>query len=106
VRKEAEKRKIAKEEKKKKMLEYLQQLWVKVLVEDATLLEGTGDFQITRTKCKENTSENKEEQQPSKKAKGKQLRRYYGNIRVKMEGSNLYERCVYAEQDCLVHNSR
>ena len=32
---------MKKKKKKKKMLEYLQQLWDKVLAEDATLLEGT-----------------------------------------------------------------
>ena len=42
-----------KKKKKKKMLEYLQQLWNKVLVEDATLLEGTEGSQIIRSKCQD-----------------------------------------------------
>ena len=38
---EAKKRRIMEKKKKKKMLEYLQQLWDKVLAEDAALLEST-----------------------------------------------------------------
>ena len=41
MKKKAEKQRIVKEKKKKKKkLEYLQQLWDKVLVEDTTLKEG------------------------------------------------------------------
>jgi len=58
-RKKAEKRRII-EKKKKKRLEYIQQLQDKVLVEDATLLESTGSFQIVGTKYRENISGNKE----------------------------------------------
>jgi len=57
-REKAEKRRIV--EEKKKRLEYIQQLQNKILVEDATLLEGTGSFQIVRTKYRENISENEE----------------------------------------------
>ena len=42
ARKEAKKKRIAEEKKKKKKrtLEYIQQLWDKMLVKDAILLEG------------------------------------------------------------------
>jgi len=36
VKKEAEKKRIAEEKKKKRTLEYIQQLWNEVLAEDAT----------------------------------------------------------------------
>ena len=42
TRKEIKKQKVAKEKKKKKLIEYLQQLQDEILVEDITLLEGTG----------------------------------------------------------------
>ena len=42
---EIERQKVAEEEeRKKRMIEYLQQLWDKVLEEEATLLEGTKEF--------------------------------------------------------------
>ena len=41
VKEEAKRQGLVEEKKKKKWLEYLQQLWDKVLVEDATLLEST-----------------------------------------------------------------
>jgi len=42
---EIERQKVAEEEeRKKRMIEYLQQLWDKVLEEEATLLEGTKGF--------------------------------------------------------------
>jgi len=49
AREKAEKRRLV-EKKKKKRLEYLQQLWNKVLAENAALLGGTEDSQITETK--------------------------------------------------------
>ena len=57
---EEKKRRIV--EEKKKRLEYIQQLWDKVLVENITLLEGTKDFQVAGTKYRENTSENEDRQ--------------------------------------------
>ena len=52
--KKAKRRRIAeKEKKKKRMLEYLQQLWSKVLEEKAALLKNTEEFQIARPKYKE-----------------------------------------------------
>ena len=59
--KEEEKKRRIVEEKKKK-LEYIQQLWDKVLVENITLLEGTKDSQVAGTKYRENTSENEDRQ--------------------------------------------
>ena len=42
-------------------MEYLQQLWDKVLAEDTTLLEDTGGSQVIGTKCKKvNSEDNKE----------------------------------------------
>ena len=41
-------------------MKYLSQLWHKVLVEDATLLESTRGFQVMKTKCKEVTLGDKE----------------------------------------------
>ena len=35
------------------MLEYLQQLWDKMLEEETTLLEGAEGFQVIKSKCKE-----------------------------------------------------
>ena len=59
VRKESEKWRIMKK-KKKKQLEYLQQLQDKVLVENVTLLEDTKSSQVMGTKCKEVTLGDKE----------------------------------------------
>jgi len=73
VREEVERKRVVEEKKKKKrMLEYLQQLWNKVLEKEAALLEGAEGSQIVRSKCKEVTTGDEEGQQPSKKAKGKQ----------------------------------
>jgi len=47
-------------EKKKKMLEYFQQLQDKMLEEEAALLEGTKGSQIMESKCKEITTRDKE----------------------------------------------
>jgi len=60
-------------------LEYLQQLWNEVLVEDTTLLEGTERF-----KHKKVFPEDNRDHWPFKKAKGKQPARYHRDIGVKM----------------------
>ena len=77
------------------MLEYLQQLWNKVLAEDATLLESTERSQSAGSKCKEVSSKDNRDHQPSKKAKGKQPARYYRDNRAKMGGANPCERYAY-----------
>jgi len=77
-----------------------------VLEEEAALLEGAEGSQVTGSKHKEVAAGDKEEQWPSKKARGKQLEKYYGGAAVKMGGSNPCKRCVCAGQDCLVHPSR
>ena len=61
ARKKAKKKRLVEEKKKKKQMEYLQQLWDKVLAENTTLLEDTGGSQVTGTKCKKvNSEDNKE----------------------------------------------
>jgi len=77
-----------------------------MLEEEATLLEGAKGFQIIGSKYKEITARDENRQWPSKKAREKQLEKYYGGAAVKMEGANPYERYVSAGQDCLVHHSR
>jgi len=77
-----------------------------VLEEEAALLEGAEESQVTGSKCKEVATGDKEVQQPSKKTRGKQPWKYYRGATVKMGGSNPCERCVCAGQDCLVHPSR
>ena len=94
------------EERNKRTREYLQQLWDEVLEEEATLLEGAEGSQVVRSKHKEVTAGDGEEQQPFKKARGKQTEKYRGGAAVKMGGSNPCKRCVCAGQDCLVHPSR
>jgi len=109
TRQETKKWRIIEEKKKKKRLEYLQQLWNEVLVGNATLLEDAEGSQVMRTKYKGVTtifSEDEVEQQPSKKAKGKKPERYCRDTGVKMEGANSWERCVHTRQNCLVYNSR
>jgi len=70
--KEAERQRVVeKEERKKRTMEYLQRLRDKVLEEEATLLEGAEGSQITGSKHKEVATGDEEEQQPSKKARGK-----------------------------------
>ena len=61
AKKEAEKQRLVEEKKKKKQLEYLQQLWDEVLAEDTALLEGTEGSQITGSKHQKVTSKDKEE---------------------------------------------
>jgi len=100
---EAERQRVAEEEeRKRRIVEYLQRLRDEVLEEEATLLEGAKGSQVAGSKCKEVTAGDKERQQLSKKARGK----YHGGAAVKMGDSNPCERCMYARQDCLVHLSR
>ena len=107
AKEEAERQRVAEEEKRKKRtMEYLQQLWDEVLEEEATLLEGAEGSQIAWSKYKEVAAGDEEEQWPSKKARGKQPGKYRGGAAVKMGGSNPCKRCVCARQDCLVHPSR
>ena len=72
AREEAKRRSVAEEEKKKRILEYIQQLWNKVLEEDTTLLEGTKRSQIVGPKYKKASLGDNVDHQPSKKTKGKQ----------------------------------
>ena len=107
AKKEAERQRVAEEEeRKKRTMEYLQRLQDEVLEEEAALLEGAEGFQVTGSKRKEVAAEDKEVQQPSKKARGKQPGKYCRGAVVKMGGTNPCERCVSAGQDCLVHPSR
>ena len=59
AKEEAEKQRIAEEKKK---LEYIQQLWDKVLEEEAALLEGAEGSQVVGSKCKEIATRDEEEQ--------------------------------------------
>ena len=70
MREEAKKRRIA-EEEKKKTLEYFQQLWDKILAEDAAFLKGAEKSQITEYKHKEVILGDNRDCQPFKKAKEK-----------------------------------
>ena len=88
------------------MMGYLQRLQDEVLEEEAALLEGAKGSQVAGSKCKEVATGDEEEQQPSKKARGKQLGKYRRGAAVKMGGPTPCERCVCARQDCLVHPSR
>ena len=71
-----------------------------MLEEEATLLESAERSQVMGSKCKEVISEDKEGQWPSKKAKGKQLRKYYRSTIVKMGSANPCKRCVSTRQNC------
>ena len=106
AKKEAERWRIVKGKKKRKKLEYIQQVWDEIIAEDTILLEKTERFQIMRSKYKEVTSRDKKGQQPSKKAKGKQMEKYCGGITVKMGDANPCKRYVSTRQDCLVHHLR
>jgi len=77
-----------------------------VLEEEATLLEKAEGSQVMGSKQKEVAAGDEKGQRPSKKTRGKQPWKYCGGATVKMGGSNPYERCVCAGQDCLVHPSR
>ena len=102
IKEEAERRRIAEKEEKKKTLEYIQWLWDKVIVENATFLENAEGSQVIGSKYKESASIDEEGHQPSKKAKGK----YYRGNMVKIGDVNSYEWYVCARQDCLVYHSR
>jgi len=107
AREEAEKQRVVEEEaRKRRTMEYLQQLQDKVLEEEAALLEGAEGSQVAGSKHKEIAAGDEEVQRPSKKARGKQLGKYRRGATVKMGGANPCERCVSAGQDCLVHPSR
>ena len=97
AKKEAERQRVVEEEeRKKRMVEYLQRLRDEVLEEEATLLEGAEGSQVAGSKRKEVAAGGVEEHRPSKKARGKQLRKYCGGATVKMGGSNPCKRCVCA----------
>ena len=103
AKEEAERQRVAEEEERKRRTrEYLQRLWDEVLEEEAALLEGAEGSQVAGSKCKKVAAGGEEEQQPSKKARGK----YRGGAAVKMGGATPCEKCVCARQDCLVHPSR
>ena len=103
AKKRAKKWKLVEEEEKQKQLKSLKQLWNEVLAENATFLESTEISQVTDSKCKKIISEDEKEQWLPKKTKEKQLKKYYGDIVVKMGCINLCERYVCAGQNCLVH---
>jgi len=101
---EAEKQRVAEEkERKKRTVEYLQQLWDKMLEEEATLLEGAEGSQVIGSKCKEVAAGDEEGQQPSKKAREKQLGKYCRGAAVKIGGSNPYEKCVCTRRVILLY---
>ena len=102
TKEEAKRQRIAKREEKRKTLEYIQQLWDEVIVEDATLLKGTVRSQVAGSKYKEVTSRDKEVYWPFKKAKGK----YHRGDVVKIGGANSCERYMCIRQNCLVHHLR
>ena len=107
AKEEAERQSIVEEEeRKKRMMEYYQRLQDEVLEEETALLEGAEESQVTESKCKEIATRDKEGQQLSKKARGKQPEKYCRSAAVKIGSSNPCERCVCAGQNCLVHPSR
>ena len=68
----AERQRVAEEEeRKRRTVEYLQQLQDEVLEEEATLLEGAEGSQIAGSKYKKVIARDKEGQRPSKKARRK-----------------------------------
>jgi len=107
AKEEAERQRVAEEEeRKKRTMEYLQRLRDEMLEEEAALLERAEGSQAVGSKHKEVAAGDEEEQRPSKKAREKQPGKYRRGAAVKMGGSNPYERCVRAGQDCLMHPSR
>ena len=107
AKEEAERlRVVEEEERKRRIIEYLQRLWDEVLEEKTALLERAEGSQVVGSKCKEVAAGDEKGQQSSKKARGKQPGKYCGGAAVKMGGSNPCERCVCARQNCLVHPSR
>ena len=104
---EAERQRVVEEEeRKRRTIEYLQWLQNEVLEEEATLLEGTEVFQVVGSKCKDIAAGDKEEQWPSKKAKGKQQGKYRRGATVKIGGANPCKRYVCTGQNYLVYSSR
>ena len=97
---------VEEEERKKRTMEYLQWLQDEMLEEEAVLLEGAEESQVTGSKRKKVTVGDEKEQRPSNKARGKQPGKYCGCTAVKIGGSNPCERCVCAGQDCLVYPSK
>jgi len=77
-----------------------------VLEKEAILLERAKETQIVGFKHKEIATGDKEGQQSSKKAKGRQQEKYYVGTAIKIGGANLCERYVSTKQDCLVHHLR
>ena len=77
-----------------------------MLEEEAALLERAEGSQVAESKCKEITTRDEKGQWPSKKARGKQLEKYYEDATVKIGGAILCKRCMSTGQDCLVHPSR
>jgi len=75
---------VEEEERKKRMMEYLQQLQDEVLEEKAILLERAEGSQVMGSKCKGVATRDKEGQQLFKKVRGKQLEKYYRGATVKM----------------------
>ena len=93
AKEEAERQRVVEEEeRKKRTMEYLQWLWDKMLEEEAALLEGAEGSQVMGSKCKEIAAGGEEEQQPSKKARGKQPGKYHRGAVVKMGGATPCER--------------
>ena len=81
VKEKAERQRVVKEKKRKRRtVEYLQQLRDKVLKEEA---EGS---QVTGSKCKEVATRDEKGQWPSKKARGKQPGKYCRGAAAKMRG--------------------
>jgi len=69
---EAERQRVAEEEeRKKRTMEYLQQLWDEVLEKETTLLKGAEGSLVAGFKRKEVAARDKKVQQPSKKAREK-----------------------------------
>ena len=104
---EAERQRIVEEEeRKRRTMEYLQQLWDKVLEKEAALLERAEELQVMGSKCKKVAVGDKKGQWPSEKARGKQPGKYRRDATVKMVGANPCERYMSTKQDCLVHPSK
>ena len=69
AKKEAERQRVVEEEeRKRRMMEYLQRLRDEVLEKEAALLDRAEGSQIAESKCKEVATEDEEEQWPSKRA--------------------------------------
>ena len=87
AKEEAKRQRVAEEEeRKKRTMEYLQQLRDKMLEEEATLLEGAKGSQVAGFKRKGVATGDEEEQQPSKKTRGKQPGKYRGGVLTPVRG--------------------